>query len=382
LFRAPQGPDSGFLFYASSGKRRAFFDTSATAHALDEPCYIVEPHPLSAKLVPNGLPVFRLTYQNDDDGERKLGADSQLTFSAPTNGAYLVRVTDTRGHGGSRFSYRLVVREPRPDFTVSVAGANPTVNAGSGQSFTVTADRTDGFDGEIRIDITGLSDGFSVTTPLVIQAGQSEAKGALHADLMAPKPSGSNAIVKHVTATATVAGRSVTKEVMGLGTLTLGDKPKLWVSLEAGDSPPERRSPSRQPPTSERGLSENGAPEAALLKLATNPAPIILMLAPGQRLPALLKIQRNGHEDLVTFFVENLPHGVIVDDIGLNGVLIPKGEHERQIFLTAARWVPDQDRWCYAIEQQAGKQTSRPVLLKIRKPGAKDSMKAAATPAH
>src|SRR4029078_1140825 len=41
IFRMPQGPDSGFLFYASAGKRRAYFDTSRTAHALDEPCCVV-----------------------------------------------------------------------------------------------------------------------------------------------------------------------------------------------------------------------------------------------------------------------------------------------------------------------------------------------------
>ena len=360
LFRAPQGPDSGFLFYASAGKRRAYFDTSATAHALDEPCYIVEPHSLSEKLVPNGLPVFRLTYQNDDDGERKLGTDSVLTFSAPTNGDYLVRVTDTRGHGGDRFGYRLVVREPRPDFTVNVAGVNPTVNSGSGQSFTLTADRTDGFEGDIRVDIAGLPPGFSITTPLVIQAGQSEAKGTLHAELAAPKPAGTNATMTQLTATASVAGRTVKKEVANLGTLKLGDKPKLWVFLEPGVS-------SHHPVPADREKLEGDA---------SSTAPVVLTLAPGQRLPALLKIQRNGHEDLVTFFVENLPHGVIVDDIGLSGVLIPKGENERQIFLTAAKWVPDQDRWCYAIEQQAGKQTSRPVLLKIRKPVAKPTAKA------
>ena len=60
--------------------------------------------------------------------------------------------------------------------------------------------------------------------------------------------------------------------------------------------------------------------------------------------------------------------GVIVADIGLNGVLIPKGESERQIFFNAARWVGEQDRPFYMIEQQAGKQTSRPVRLKVRKP--------------
>jgi hypothetical protein len=71
---------------------------------------------------------------------------------------------------------------------------------------------------------------------------------------------------------------------------------------------------------------------------------------------------------LVTFQVENLPHGVIVDNIGLNGVLIPKEDNERQIFLACARWVEEQDRLCYAIEQNAGRQTSRPLLLKVRRP--------------
>ena len=94
--------------------------------------------------------------------------------------------------------------------------------------------------------------------------------------------------------------------------------------------------------------------------------PLEISIAPGQTVPARLRILRNGHDDLVTFTVENLPHGVIVDNIGLNGVLIPKGEYERQVFLTAAKWVPEQDRLCYAVENQAGKQTSLPVLLKVR----------------
>jgi hypothetical protein len=68
------------------------------------------------------------------------------------------------------------------------------------------------------------------------------------------------------------------------------------------------------------------------------------------------------------FDVDNLPHGVIVDNIGLNGVLIAKDQNEREIFLTAAKWVPETDRLCFAVENQAGRQTSRPVLLHVRKP--------------
>jgi hypothetical protein len=69
----------------------------------------------------------------------------------------------------------------------------------------------------------------------------------------------------------------------------------------------------------------------------------------------------------VTFTVDNLPHGVIVDNIGLNGVLIPKGQDARQIFLTAAKWVPDTDRLCFAKAAQADTQTSLPILLHIRR---------------
>ena len=58
IFRMPQGPDSGFQFYNSGGKRRDYFNTSPISHALEEPTYIVEPHPPGARLAQNGLPIF------------------------------------------------------------------------------------------------------------------------------------------------------------------------------------------------------------------------------------------------------------------------------------------------------------------------------------
>jgi hypothetical protein len=55
-------------------------------------------------------------------------------------------------------------------------------------------------------------------------------------------------------------------------------------------------------------------------------------------------------------------------------VQIRAGENERPIFLRAAAWVPEQDKLCHAAlssarseHDSAGLQTSRPVLLKIRK---------------
>jgi len=347
LFRMPQGPDSDMLFYTSNGKRRAYFDTSSMAHALDEPAYIVVPHPPGTKLVPSGLPVFPLHYANDDDGERKAGADSKLFFTAPADGSYLVRVSDTRGYSGDRFSYRLVVREPKPDFNVTLNGADLTVNAGSGREFSVTAERFDGFEGEIKVGVSGLPSGFTVTTPLVIEAGHSEAKGTLHAAPDAASASEEAWAKVQINASALIERRPVVMAVNNFGKVKLGEKPKLFVSFE----PMPHTEPKTTASNDQGGRSFE------------------ITIAPGQTVPALLRIQRNGHDDLATFTVENLPYGVIVDNIGLNGVLIPKGENEREIVLTAARWVPETDRLCYAVENQAGRQTSLPVLLHIRKPG-------------
>jgi len=230
---------------------------------------------------------------------------------------------------------------------VTLNGANPTINAGSGREFSVNAERMDGFDGDIQVVVSGLPRGFSVSTPLVIQAGHTEAKGALHAALDAAKPEETDAASK-VIATATVAGQVVTKEVNNFGKITLDGKPKLFVYFE-----PDSQKQPASPVSSGPGR------------------PLEITIAPGQTVPAMLRIQRNGHDDLVTFTVENLPHGVIVDNIGLNGVLIPKGESERQIFLTAAKWVPETDRLCYAVENQAGRQTSLPVWLQVRRPSGK-----------
>ena len=341
LFRMPQGPDSDLLFYASNGKRRSYFDGTATGHALEEPCYVVEPRHLSESLVGNGLPVFTIHYGNDDDGERRLGTDSKVYFTPPADADFLVRVSDTRGFSGERLAYRLVVRDAQPDFTVTLNGANPSVPRGSAQSFSVNVDRIDGFEGDVRIDITNIPSGFVISTPLLIEAGHSEAKGTVFASSNAVTTTNASILV---SATANVDGKSMARVVNSTGQIKVTDAPKLFVSFEPYTSPAETN-----------------------IVHPTEGQPFEITIAPGQTVPAWLKIRRNGHKELVTFQVENLPHGVIVDNIGLNGVLIPKEDNERQIFLTCAKWVAEQDRLCYAVEQNAGRQTSRPLLLRVRR---------------
>lgn len=327
LFLAPRGPDSQWDFFSQGGKRLSYFDTSAVAHPLDEPAYIVDPLPPGAAPPPNGLPVFTLNYANDDDASRKLGSDSRLTFTAPADGAYLVRVRDVRGLGGERHAYRLSIREAKPDFSVSLEGQNPNVPAGSGRNFTLRVDRIDGFDGPVTFEISGLPPGFTATSPLTVYEGHFTTQGTVYAAADAPKPPAEG--MSKITARAKVNGQEVVKEAKSFGAFTLAPKPQVRVHLEPVD----------------------GAKT--------------LTVRPGQEIPALIRIERNGFNDRVSFDVEGLPFGVIVGDIGLNGVLIPEKETERRIFLQCAPWVKPETRLCHARAREVGNPTSPPVSFTV-----------------
>ncbi len=342
LHTAPRGPDSGFFFYPDDGSRRNYFGTTATSHALHEPCYVVEPHPPGSKLIPNGLPVFKIYYENDDDSMRQLGKDSRLIFTAPSDGEFLVRVTDVRGATGEKLKYKLIVRPARPNFSVRLHGANPTINPGSGKEFFVKANRIDGYSGPIRVDIKNLPKGFYVTTPLVIEANHDIAYGTINALPNAQTPKKS--MVK-VTASATINGERVTNAVNSLGTIKVVKKKQLQIELIGkGDY---------------------------VVKKGNGPdSPEEWVIEPGQTIAATVKIKRNGMKARVQFeaLKQNLPHGIIIDNIGLNGLLIVEGQSERTFFLTATKWVPETTRTFHLKTGAGGSQSSWPIILHVRKP--------------
>ncbi len=345
IVRMPRGPDGGCFFYINGGKRRAYFDTSATSHSLDEPCYIVEPRPIGSQIVPNGLPVFTLNYSNDDSGDRKLGSDSRLTFTTPADGRYVIKVTDTRGWSGERFVYALTIREPKPDFSVKLAGANPTVMPGASIGFSFRADRVDDFDDPIQIDITGLPQGYFASSPILIEAGHDLISGSLHA---APD---AKADADWSKLKITAKGKSITHDAGTFGKVTLGAAPKFIIVMEP----------------------DNGG-KAVMREIKDETKPLEITLVPGQTVKAWIRAVRLKDDGIINLDVHGLPHGVIVDDIGLNGVQIREKENERPIFFRAANWVKDQDKLIHAAlssarneHDSAGLQTCFPMLLKIRK---------------
>ena len=148
----PTHPDDDLRLRGFRGVRSALLDTSPRNHSVAEAVYKVSIHPPGTRLEPNGMPVFQIDYVNDDGGTRFGGKDSRLHFEAPADGDYFLRLSDVRGLEGERFAYRLTVREPAPDFDVTFDPKSFNIPRGGRVSVTVTADRSDGFDGPIDVE--------------------------------------------------------------------------------------------------------------------------------------------------------------------------------------------------------------------------------------
>ncbi|NOX98969.1 MAG: hypothetical protein GXP30_04420, partial [Verrucomicrobia bacterium] len=298
LWLYPRGPDSGFKVYPGFGKRHGYFGTTPLAHALGEPCYIVRPVPTGVDPAPNGLPVYTIYYENDDDPERRWGKDSQLFFTAPADGEYRARVSDVRGFGGKDFKYVMKVRRAKPDFKITISEAKElAVSPGSGREFELTAERSDGFEGEIRVDISDLPKGFTAATPVVIQKGQ--LKAAMVINAAADAPAVDKAKIK-IAASALIGGREVKKEVVAPKSVKLAVAPKLLIEIE-----PDGKSGS---PKIEKGK------------------PMELTIHPGETITGFVTADRKDFKERIDFGKDesgrNLAHGLIIDNIGLNGLMI------------------------------------------------------------
>ncbi|MCH5376724.1 MAG: hypothetical protein JJ992_22390 [Planctomycetes bacterium] len=166
----------------------------------------------------------------------------------------------------------------------------------------------------VRISINNLPDGYSTPDTLIIEEGHTSAETVLTAAPGAESVDAETWKQVNVTATADVLGADISHEVTDLGHIKLTDPPKAVLHLLMPDG------------------SQSG-----------------LHLKPGGRVKALLRAERaEGFNGELKCEVHNLPHGVIVDNIGLNGVMIRAGESERMIFISAADWVAPMTRPVFA----------------------------------
>jgi len=331
----PTHPDDDMVLKNYRGVRVPLLDTSARNHSVGEAVYKVEIHPAGTRLEPNGMPIFKIDYVNDDGGSRFGGKDSRLHFDAPADGDYFVRLKDVRGLEGERFAYRLTVREPAPDFDVTFDPKSFNIPRGGRVSVTVTADRKDGFDGPIEVELRDLPPGLTATsgripagaaTTVLMVAAASDTSFDGH---KAGLPSMYRKDPGYARGAREGLSPSGTFEVPGVVALTL-----------VGRATIDGQAVSREAESTEPISVVALAPKPDLV--VTTDAKRIEVPA-GQEVTLTVRVERhNGFTGRVPISVMNLPHGVRVNDVGLNGVMITEQETSRVIHIVAEAWVQAQ----------------------------------------
>ena len=338
--RMPRQPDEGIALESfppvipgrptGGAVRLASFGTSPQTHAKGTPMYKVQVHPPGSQFPPNGLPVARLHYRNDD-GRFPHGRDSFLEFRAPSDGTYLVRIRDTHGRTDEDLSYRLALRPPREDFRLSADPPAPNIPRGERVPLRVTAFREDGFDGEIKISIPGLPAGIHAAET-VIPPGQMVATVMLEAD---PQAEIGVAHPLQVRGRAMIGGREVSKRA------NAGD-PLQFVSVTA--------------------------PADILMTTDTRE----VVLEPGQDAKITVSVTRkNGFGGRVPVEVLNLPPHTDTPEVGLNRIMITEEKTSRTFSIRALPGARPLEQLVYVsgiVETRSTQPTSftaEPILLRI-----------------
>ncbi|MFZ0745473.1 MAG: hypothetical protein WAM85_13765 [Terracidiphilus sp.] len=329
----PDQPDADTILKSMGGLRRAYLGTSPDVHAVNTPVYKAQILPPDAAFPSNGLPVFHLTWRNDDGGPG-YGSDSKLDFVVPADGDYFVHLKDVRGMEGSDFAYRLSIREETPDFRLTTEPENPNIPRGGTTAVRVALDSIRGFDGPVDIEAKGLPRGVSASKASILP-GQMSTMLVLTA---APDADADTRPVPiQVVGHAMVGGRELTRTANRDGNR---DEPLQLASITP-------------------------APDVTVTTAAQEVA-----LEPGKEVTVTLKVERhNGFKGRVPCDIENLPPGVRVVNVGLNGVLVTEAQTSRTFTLRAEDWARPIDQPIYVVavveSNSSTSHPSAPLLLKV-----------------
>jgi WD40 repeat protein len=331
--KLPQGPDSNVDFFSVGGRRTGYLNTTPEFQAIGTPVYKIESHAPGSEPTPNGMPIVRVYFENDDGGMPDHKSDSLVHFTAPRDGDYVVRIEDVHGRSGPDFFYRLQIRPARPRFRLRLEDKILNVPTRGGATLLARIDRQDGFNGPVRVEATGeLPAGFRILG-VTIPQDRDSATLSVWADPQARSTSSGVGIT--IRASAEIEGLTVAREA-SLNMLRVIGEPDVGVEFVT---------PS-------------------------------VRLVPGKTTKVTLRARRyNGFRGRIKLDVLNLPYGVFVKDTGLNGILLPAQEDERTIVLHAESFVMPQSRRIYVTGRATTRSPVRasvagaPTALEIGPPG-------------
>jgi hypothetical protein len=326
IFQLPRNPDDDCQFFGDE-LRWGYFGTTPEQHSMSQTVTKLELlAPESENTIAQNL-VHRVYYSNDDGG-MAVGNDSYLLFNPPADGEYVVEVRETTSRSGDGANYALVVREPKPDFELLAISTDWNIAKGGSKLITVNIRRKDGFNEPVALKLTGLPEGWQATEGF-IEPDQTSCD-----ILITPDHSNSKTYYDQMNwklkATARISNQFISHELYAAGGSTV-------ITPES-----------------------NMAMKASTYDLKIKPGSISRMILKVDR--------REPFAGRVPIDVKNLPYGVRVLDIGLNGVLITEPQQEREVRIYAEPWVKAQKRPFFSVgraESAGTADSSPPVMLEV-----------------
>jgi hypothetical protein len=231
----------------------------------------------------------------------------------------------------------------------------------------VNLDRLDGFNGPVDVRIEGLPVGITAT-PTRIGVDLFNAVLTLTSSENAGEPGASAPDLNHKVTDKQVPNDAPTSQPAG--TAQQGDpgrspEPltfKTLASARVGDQTIEH--------TTTPGFGLHQVTVTSPPDLRVNVEPAAATISPGQELKFTVTIERrNAFAGRVPVDVLNLPHGLRVLDVGLNGVLINENEVRRSFVLACDPWAEPGPLLFYAapkVEAKNERHASAPIRLEVR----------------
>ena len=100
--------------------------------------------------------------------------------------------------------------------------------------------------------------------------------------------------------------------------------------------------------------------------------PLEFTIRPGQTIPAKVRAVRHDFKELIELgrfgAGRNLPHGVFIDNLGLNGLMIVEGTDEREFFITASPIAKPGKRLFHLHAPADGGHVSSPAVINVVAP--------------
>jgi hypothetical protein len=277
---------------------------------------------------------------NDDlrDGKRNYPDSRIENWTAPADGKYVLEVRDLNLRGGKEFIYFLKTIRATPDFKLFTDTDKTLLTPGTSGVIYVRAERKNGFDGEIQLQVDGLPPGVTATAGKIMGGAHVDGCIVLTADASA-KPDAGNIQIRGVAQVKDSSGQSH-EQVVAAAIYQEIYQP----GGGRGHWPVESHTVSIGAPGDILEVKV-GQQEVTLKPGSTVTLDIEIKRAPGFDKNVLLEVQ---YMHLSSIFGDSLPKGVTVDGAS-STTLLTGGASQGKITLKAAADTKPAERQVFAV---------------------------------